>query len=61
MPRKQFHVQVTGDQREDIDPDQIAQILLDLILMESDTEQTAQDQRESRSASWGGVRRIERP
>lgn len=31
MPRKQLRVRVTGDQREDIDPDQIAQILLDLM------------------------------
>ncbi|MEU5872178.1 hypothetical protein AB0A73_11550 [Glycomyces sp. NPDC047369] len=31
MPRKQYRVTVTGDQREDIDPHQIAQILLELI------------------------------
>jgi hypothetical protein len=61
MPRKQYLVQVTGGQREDIDPDQIAQILLDLILQESDTELAAPDQRESPPASWGSVRRIERP
>ncbi|MEU5872196.1 hypothetical protein AB0A73_11640 [Glycomyces sp. NPDC047369] len=30
MPRKQYRVTVTGDQRENIDPHQIAQILLDL-------------------------------
>lgn len=45
MPRKQYRVQITGDQREDIDPDQIAQILLDLILQESDTEQTGRIER----------------
>jgi hypothetical protein len=60
MPRKQYRVRVTGDQREHIDPDQIAQILIDLILQESDTERTAPD-RGSPEASWGGVRRIERP
>lgn len=31
MPRKQLRDRVTGDQREDIDPHQIAQILLDLM------------------------------
>lgn len=31
VPRKQYRVTVTGDQREDIDPHQIAQILLDLM------------------------------
>lgn len=61
MPRKQYRVQVTGAQREHIDPDPIAQILLDLILTEPDTEQTAPDRQESRPASWGGVRRSERP
>lgn len=61
MPRKQYRVQVTGDQREDIDPDQIAQILLDLLLQESDAERTEPNQRKSPPASWGGVRRIERP
>ncbi|THV22081.1 hypothetical protein [Glycomyces paridis] len=31
MPRKQYRVRITGDQREHIDPHQIAQILLDLL------------------------------
>ncbi|MQM25651.1 hypothetical protein [Glycomyces albidus] len=31
MPRKQLRVRVAGDQREEIDPHQIAQILLDLM------------------------------
>ncbi|WP_335992271.1 hypothetical protein [Glycomyces sp. MUSA5-2] len=31
MPRKQYRVRITGDQREQIDPHQIAQILLDLM------------------------------
>jgi hypothetical protein len=61
MPRKQYRVRVTGDQREHIDPDQIAQILIDLILQELDTARTAPDRGESPPASWGGVRRIERP
>lgn len=61
MPRKQYRVQVSGDQREHIDPHQIAQILLDLILQESNTQRTAPDRMESRPTSWGGVRRIERP
>ena len=61
MPRNQYRVRVTGDQREHIDPDQIAQILIDLILQESDTERTAPDLGESSRATWGGVRRIERP
>lgn len=61
MPRKQYRVRVTGDQREHIDPHQIAQILLDLVTEESRIEQTMPDVPESRQASRGGVRRIERP
>jgi hypothetical protein len=60
MPRNQYQVRVTGDQREKIDPHQIAQILIDLILQESDIELAAPDREESPPASWGGVRRIER-
>lgn len=61
MPRKHYQVRVTGDQRKNIDPDQIAQILLDLILQESDTERITPDRSESPPASRGGVHRIERP
>ena len=61
MPRKQYRVRVTGDQREDIDPHQIAQILLDLMLQQSSSEQAEPGMQEPRPASWGGVSRIERP
>jgi hypothetical protein len=37
MPRNRYRARVTGDQREHIDPDQIAQILIGLILQDSDT------------------------
>ena len=36
MARRNLSVRVTGEQRERIDPHQIAQILLDLIAMEAE-------------------------
>ncbi len=54
MPRKQLQVRVTGDQREDIDPHQIAQILLDLMgpaqveALAADAERSDRPGRDSR-------------
>jgi hypothetical protein len=42
MARRNLSVRVTGEQRDQIDPDQIAQILLDLIAMEADDSDPAQ-------------------
>lgn len=50
MPRKQYRVRVTGDQRKDIDPHQIANILLDLMELEAAAAQRDADLQEQQSS-----------